>query len=67
MRQPSNNTGNRLQLLANQIKRSFCHMHYPLESNLQSQLFKKSRVELPAEKIVFVGGEDNKVILLSGN
>lgn len=50
MRQPSNNTGNRLQLLANQIKRSFCHMHYPLESNLQSQLFKKSRVELPAEK-----------------
>ena len=67
MRQLSNNTGNRLQLLANQIKRSFCHVHYPLESNLQSQLFKKSRVELPAEKIVFVGGEDNKVILLSGN
>lgn len=67
MRQLSNNTGNRLQLLANQIKRSFCHVHHPLESNLQSQLFKKSRVELTAEKIVFVGGEDNKSILLSGN
>ena len=50
MRQLSNNTENSLQLLANQIKRSFCHVHYPLESNLQSQLFKKSRVELPAEK-----------------
>ena len=50
MRQLSNNTRNSLQLLANQIKRSVCHVHYPLESNLQSQLFKKSRVELPAEK-----------------
>ena len=44
MRRLSNNIGNHLQLLANQIKRSFRHVHYPLKSHL----FKKSRVELPA-------------------